>query len=416
MYYFKALDAQNQVVTGSWDGSDGGERAVVAYLQGRELTPLRIQTTPFTVHVNSTPVVRSQNRASTYRFRRGSVTTRDLISFAEDVGVLLGAGVALSRALVILIELHTSRRAFARELRLVHDDMREGSTFWEALERRGGVFPPIFVNMVRAGESGGALPTILERLAGYLQEMQELKDYLKATMIYPVILSFTSLASMILMLTLVVPKFAGVFQDMGMELPATTEAMFLLGIFLKESWWMVALSVVILGVAVWFALRVKRWRLIWDRLLLRLPVFGVFVRKIEVARFCRTLGTLLESGVSILPSMQIVRGVVFNTVLDQAVGLASQDLKHGDVLSRALEKTGQFPLLCLNMIGVGEETGRLGPMLDKVGQLYEKELRKGIRTFSSLFEPLVLLVMGLLIGGMVISMLMAIFSINDMQL
>ena len=416
MYYFKALDAQNQVVTGSWDDSHGGERAVVAYLQGRGLTPLRIQPTPFTARVDTSPMVRPQSRLSAFRLRGRAVTSRDLISFAEDVGVLLSAGVALSRALVILIELHATRRAFARELRQVHDDMREGATFWEALERRGGVFPPIFVNMVRAGESGGALPIILERLAGYLREMQELKDYLKAAMIYPLILSLTSLVSMFLMLTLVVPKFAGVFQDMGMELPATTEAMFILGTFLKQNWWMVLLSAVILGVAFWSALRVKRWRLAWDRVLLKLPVFGVFVRKIEVARFCRTLGTLLDSGVSILPSMQIVRGVVFNAVLNQAVKLASEDLKHGDVLSRALEKTGQFPLLCLNMIGVGEETGRLGQMLDKVGQLYEKELKKGIKTFSSLFEPLVLLVMGLLIGGMVISMLMAIFSINDMQL
>lgn len=416
MLYYKALDAQNQVVTGSWEGPGDSERAAVAYLQGRGLTPLRIQAAPFTTTGEKPSAARPQGRPAVLQFRRGSITTRDLISFAEDVGVLLSAGVALSRALVILIELHATRRAFARELRQVHDDMREGSTFWEALERRGSVFPPIFVNMVRAGESAGALPAILERLASYLQEMQELKDYLRAAMIYPIILSLTSLVSMILMLTLVVPKFAEVFQDMGMALPAATQAMFTLGVFLKESWWIVALAVFVISVAVWAALRVERWRFAWDSLILNLPVFGTFVRKIEVARFCRTLGTLLDSGVSILHAMLIVRGVVFNSVLNRAVGLASEDLRHGDVLSRALEKTGQFPLLCLNMIGVGEETGRLGQMLDKVGQLYDKELKKGIKTFSALFEPMVLLVMGLLIGGMVISMLMAIFSINDMQM
>jgi general secretion pathway protein F len=155
---------------------------------------------------------------------------------------------------------------------------------------------------------------------------------------------------------------------------------------------------------------------VWDRLILRVPGIGVFKRKIEIARFCRTLGTLLDSGVPILQSMQIVRGVVMNSVLRQAIDQAHDDLKQGMVLSAALEKTGLFPALAVNMVGVGEETGRLGGMLDKVGQLYDKELKKGIRVFSSFFEPMVLLVMGTLIGGMVISMLMAIFSVNDMQM
>lgn len=415
MLHYKAVDAQGRVVTGTWEGSGDDEGAVVAHLQGRGLVPLRIQKTPFAA-VPASPAGTARKLSWPPRARAARATTRELVSLAEDVALLLNSGVPLSRALIILTELHGSRKTFADVLRRVHDEMREGSTFWEALDRQDGFFPAIFVNMARAGESSGTLPVILERLAGYLEEIQELKDYLRAAMIYPAILTVTSLVSMVLMLTLVVPKFADVFQDMGLDLPVMTQAMFSLGTFLREGWWTLALGAAMLAGGVWSVLRVERWRLGWDRVVLRIPAIGMFVRKIEVARFCRTLGTLLDSGVSILQAMHIVRGVVFNSVLHQAVARTGDDLKRGEVLSRALRKSGLFPELALNMIGVGEETGRLGHMLDKVGQLYDKELKKGIKTFSSFFEPMVLLVMGVLIGGMVISMLMAIFSINDMQM
>lgn len=415
VFHYKAVDAQSRVVIGSLEGADGDERAVVSHLQGRGLVPLLIQPTPF-ADAPAAPRRAAVRRAWRLGVRRARADTRELVSLAQDVALLLGSGVPLSRALVILAELHAARKAFAGVLRTVHEDMREGSTFWEALERRGGFFPPIFVNMVRAGESSGALPVILERLSGYLEEIQELKDYLRSAMIYPVILTVTSVVSMVLMLTLVVPKFAEVFQDMGMALPAVTQAMFTLGLVLRDGWWALALAVGGLIASVVTLLRVERWRRGWDGAVLRIPAIGMFVRKIEVARFCRTLGTLLDSGVPILQAMHIVQGVVFNAVIHAAVARAGDDLKRGVVLSSALRATGLFPELALNMIGVGEETGRLGHMLDKVGQLYDKELKKGIKTFSSFFEPMVLLVMGVLIGGMVVSMLMAIFSINDVQL
>ena len=415
VFHYKAIDAQSRIVTGSWDGPDADERAVVAYLQGRGLVPLRIQLAPF-ADAPAAPRPTAARRSWRQVGRGARAETRELVSLAEDVALLLGSGVPLSRALVILTELHASRKTFAGVLRKVNDDMREGSTFWEALERRDGFFPPIFVNMVRAGESSGALPIILERLSGYLEEIQELKDYLRSAMIYPVILTVTSLVSMVLMLTLVVPKFAEVFQDMGMALPAMTQAMFTLGLLLRDGWWALVLGTAGIIAAVLAVLRVERWRRGLDGAVLRIPAMGMFVRKIEVARFCRTLGTLLDSGVPILQAMNIVQGVVFNGVIHAAVAQAGDDLKRGVVLSGALRKTGLFPELALNMIGVGEETGRLGHMLDKVGQLYDKELKKGIKTFSSFFEPMVLLVMGVLIGGMVISMLMAIFSINDVQM
>lgn len=415
MLHYKAVNSTGDVVFGSFPG-DGGERALVAFLQNKGLVPLSVSESPIRA-VEQGPRTKAKRRQTLLHLdlsRR--IDARSLISFASDMAVLLDAGISLPRALVILQDLNQGKRRFAQVLSRIHNDLREGSMFWEALDKQQPHIPPIFVSMVRAGETGGALPVILTRLAAYLEEMQELRDYVRGAMIYPAILTVTSLVSLVMMLTLVVPKFAEVFQDMGMELPGMTLAMFRAGEAFQSHWWIMLLGLLGVVGSVWVALKTPRGKLQWDKLVLRIPAIGSFKRKIEVARFCRTLGTLLDSGVPILQSMQIVRGVVMNSILNQAIGRAHDDLKRGEVLSASLEKSGLFPSLTINMIGVGEETGQLGGMLDKVGQLYDKELKKGIKTFSSFFEPVVLLVMGTLIGGMVISMLMAIFSINDMQM
>jgi general secretion pathway protein F len=417
--YYRAVNAQGETVTGSHPASAGGEREVIVYLQSQGLTPLRVQAAPFSAERK--PVARRRTASARKPGKWditlfSSLSPRDLITFAQDVAVLLESGISLARGLSILQDLNVHRRSLHALLVRVHEDLREGSSFWEALDRQQPKVPPVFVSMVRAGETGGALPLILNRLADYLEDMQELKEFLRGAMIYPAILTLTSLMSMVVMLIVVVPKFAQVFTDMGMELPTMTQWMFAAGEFMQERWWVLLLTLGGGVAALALVLRTQQGRQVWDRLILRVPGIGVFKRKIEIARFCRTLGTLLDSGVPILQSMQIVRGVVMNSVLRQAIDQAHDDLKQGMVLSAALEKTGLFPALAVNMVGVGEETGRLGVMLDKVGQLYDKELKKGIRVFSSFFEPMVLLVMGTLIGGMVISMLMAIFSVNDMQM
>lgn len=420
MLYYRAVNAQGETVTGSHPASASGEREVILYLQAQGLTPLRVQATPFTTERK--PATRRQAAAPARASRKWDITLfsslspRDLITFAQDVAVLLESGISLARGLHILQDLNVHRRSLHALLVRVHEDLREGSSFWEALDRQRPKVPPVFVSMVRAGETGGALPLILTRLADYLEDMQELKEFLRGAMIYPAILTVTSLISLVVMLTVVVPKFAQVFTDMGMALPTMTQLMFAAGELMQQRWWVLLLALGGGCAALALALRTQQGRQVWDRLVLRIPGIGTFKRKIEIARFCRTLGTLLDSGVPILHSMQIVRGVVMNSVLSQAIGQAHDDLKQGMVLSAALEKSGLFPPLAVNMVGVGEETGRLGVMLDKVGQLYDKELKKGIKVFSSFFEPMVLLVMGTLIGGMVISMLLAIFSINDMQM
>ncbi|NCC26272.1 MAG: type II secretion system F family protein, partial [Deltaproteobacteria bacterium] len=201
----------------------------------------------------------------------------------------------------------------------------------------------------------------------------------------------------------------------GMAMPLATQIMMAMGEFLQAWWW------VLLGgmVAVWLGIRMyvktERGQKVWDSLKLRLPLVGMILKKIEIARFSRTLGTLLGSGVSILMSMRIVRGVVINTVLGAKLDVVYQDLKQGRMLSRSIEKTGVFPALSVHMVGVGEETGRLEIMLNKVADIYDKELRATIKTLTSMLEPIIILAMGLVIGAMIVSMLLAIFSVNDIN-
>jgi len=340
---------------------------------------------------------------------------KDLVLFAENLAILLKAGIPLSRSLSVLTDL-TEKRRLREVVQDVSNRIREGSTLWQALQHHAAVFPPVFVNMVRAGESAGVLETVLSRLAEYLAGIQELKEYLISSMIYPAILGVTAGASILLMLTLVVPKFAEIFSDIGVELPFATQVMLGAGNFLQSYWLVLTVIIVLVVLGLRMVVRQPAGRLAWDRMKLGMPLVGPLVRKIEIARFSRTLGTLLGSGLSILGAMNIVKGVILNQVLRQALERAYDDLKQGTMLSSALERRQVVPPLAVHMLGVGEETGALDTMLTKIGEMYDKELKRTIKSITALFEPLVILLMGLVIGAMVVSMLLAIFSINEVAM
>jgi len=344
---------------------------------------------------------------------RRRVRTKDLIMFSEHLSTMLKAGITLNKALTIQADL-TENKTFSRVIRDVHNQIREGSTLNQALEKHPSVFPAVYVNMVRAGESGGVLDLVLKRVADFLSEIQELKDYLVSSMIYPAILGLTAFASILIMLTVVVPRFAEIFSDMGVEMPMATRTMLACGNFLQSNWWFLAL---LAGGSILFFRYVvstpwgRDW---WDRFKLGLPMIGPILLKVEIARFSKTLGTLLGSGVSILSAMNIVRGVVSNTALRLSLGRVYEDLKQGSMLSSSLEKHRVFPSLAVNMLGVGEESGNMPEMLEKVGDMYDKDLKGAIKSFTSLLEPLVILIMGLVIGAMVVSMLLAVFTLNEL--
>lgn len=427
-FSYKAANAGGEISSGRLRAAD--QRQAVVMLQRQGLVPLQITAlgdgaanAGAAAHVDNrgrrmvsrSPsrkwTVSLQNWTENLPWRRPGV--KELAGFAEDLGLLLKAGVPLNRALVILVEL-VEKPVFARVMANLREQVKEGSTFWGALQGHPQIFPPVFVGMVRAGESGGILDAVLDRLALYLNSIRELKEFLFGAMIYPLILTLTTGASIILLLTFVLPKFASIFADMGVALPTATRIMLAGGNFMQNWWWALLLWVWVLFYSGRRFYRSPRGRLLVDRLVLRLPGAGKIFVKMDLARFFRTLGAMLASGVPILEALQVVSGVISNRILQEKVARLREELKQGAVISQVLAADPLFPSLTVHMIGVGEETGHLDGMLDKLAEMYDRELKVTIKALTSLFEPLVILFMGLVIGAIVVSMLMAIFSVNEL--
>lgn len=433
-FEYKAVTAEGRIVSGVIQSAV--EREAVLRLHKKNLTPIRLirqggEGRSFGVNAETQGLAQGQTvlgKPVTAPVQSSFTQTwlsdfapwdkpgrKDLISFAQDLAVLLESGISLNRSLSIVAEL-TEKKSFQKVVQELQKQIREGNAFWEALSKQAKIFPPVFVNMVQAGESGGVLDRVLNKVADYLGRSQELKEYLISALIYPFILSLTAAGSIAILLIFVIPKFAVIFSDMGVALPLATSLMLGMGNFLHAYWWLILVS----GALVFFGartyLRTPSGQKRWDRVKLRLPIFGKLWKKTEIARFSRTLGTLLESGVPILTAMNIVQSVVLNTYLRQGLITVYTELKQGNILSRALGRNQFFPSLAVQMIAVGEETGKTGTMLDKISDIYEKEIKEAIKRFTTLFEPLVILVMGGVIGGMVISILMAIFSVNSLAM
>lgn len=425
-FAYKAVTPDGKVQEGRQSGESEAE--VAANLQGQGLVPLQIVPAGqgLSLHKKKEPFWGPSGRktpgrseslwkrlAHTSIHLKSTARTKDLILFAEHLSIMLHAGITLNKSLALLGEL-TENKAFCRVVVDIHNHIREGSSLWQALQQYPKVFPVVFVHMVRAGEAGGVLDGVLSKLAGYLTSVQELKEYLLSAMIYPCILGLTALGSVVVMLAVVIPKFAEIFSGMGVELPLLTQAMLGAGTFLQAKGWMLLVLAALVLLGIRSVLSTPGGRLWWDTVKLRLPLVGQIILKVEIARFSRTLGTLLNSGVTILSAMHIVKGVVMNSALRQSLDQVATDLKQGRMLSVSLEKRRVFPSLAVSMLGVGEESGDLSGMLDKIGEMYDKDLKSAIKAFTAVFEPAVILCMGLVVGAMVVSMLLAIFSINEL--
>ncbi len=335
----------------------------------------------------------------------------DLLVFTTELSALLAAGLPLDRSLNILSEISESKEMKSIILSILKS-IREGSSFSDALLKHPRVFPKIYVNMVRAGEAGGVLDVVLEKLNEFLESSKELKDHIISAMIYPTILILAGGASIIFLLTFVLPKFSAIFSEMGGSLPLPTKIVLTFSGFLRSFWW------VLLGAAAagWVlfknSVRTPAGRYKWDSF--KLKLLRDVITKVETARFTRTLGTLLKSGVPLLQALNNSKDVISNSVISSAIDKVSRGAKEGKGIAHPLTEAKVFPALALSMIKVGEETGQLDAMLIKVATTYERSLRVAIRRFVSILEPAMILTMGLVIGFIVVSMLMAIFSITQL--
>ena len=405
LFSYKAADASGKVIRGVLEAP--GKKEAVEKIHGMGYIPIRIDL--------SKGAGKKLDWKFLDRFTSifNTVSAGDVMLFTQDLSVLLNAGLPVDRALAILIEV-TGKDRFKEIIGEILKAVQGGAYLSDALSRYPKVFSTFYVNMIRAGETGGVLGPVLERLGLFLEGAQDLRDFVRSAMVYPMFLVAVGGLSIIVLMTYVVPKFSVIFADMGDAIPFTTRLLLGFSNFLRSWWWALFLVIVLLYVLLVRYLRTPKGRQFFDQLKLRLPVSGDLVRKIEVARFSRTLGTLTRSGVPILQALTLVRDIIGNQVISRALGKVNNRVKEGDRLSKALNDLNLFPSLAVQMITVGEETGRLDAMLLRVAENYEKVVRTTVRRFISFLEPAMILFMGVIVGVIVISMLMAIFSMNEL--
>jgi general secretion pathway protein F len=402
VFTYRAADRRGQTVDGVMEAADA--RAVVERLHREAFYPIRVE--PHT----------ERGRFDAIAPRRRRVRPRELLAFTQQLATLFEAGLPLDRALSILEELAITPRLKTIVTDLLHG-VRGGASLSDALMRHHPrPFSRLYVNMVRAGEKGGVLEVTLRRLAEFLEARAAFRDAVVSALAYPLVITLVGASAIVFLLTFVIPRFATIFADLGQAIPLPTQILLSVSSTARAYWWVVPPAVLAI-VVIW-----RMWtstpegRLTWDQWILRLPIIGPLATKIETARFTRTLGTMLKSGVPVLGAMAVVGDMMSNTAIAGAVGRIAQDVKRGGTIAVSMREHAPFPALAVHMVRVGEETGRLEEMLLKVAETFEGDVRTELRRVIGLLEPIIILGMGVLVAFIVVAMLLAIFSINEIPL
>ncbi|MER2603741.1 MAG: type II secretion system F family protein [Candidatus Competibacter phosphatis] len=378
--------------------------AAVERLRDQGLLPLSVNAAKSSLlHSGLSQPWFSQRRALSHKY---------VTLLTQQLANLLHAGMPLDRALTILISVSENEQSQTL-LERIQEKVRGGSSLADALEAQNA-FSRFYLNMIRAGEAGGALEVVLKRLTEFLERSQALRETVTSALIYPVILLSVSALSVIILLTFVVPQFQQLFADAGKALPLATQIVIAVGDGFRHYWWVGALLLVLLVAALRQQLRQPVSRARWDRWFLNLLLFGDFIAKVETARLSRTLGTLLGNGVSLLNALTIVRETMTNQVLATALGEVAEHVKTGRGLAEPLLEAGDFPKLAVQMIRVGEETGQLQEMLLQVADTYDGEVQTAVKRLLTLLEPTLILGLGVIIAGIIMSILVAILSLNEL--
>ena len=348
---------------------------------------------------------------------RARVSTKVLTQFTTQLSTLQDAGLPIVRSLKIL-EGQLEKGPFKNVLSEVTDEVESGSPLSESLSRHETVFDGLYTNMVRAGEAGGVLDVILSRLAGFLEKAERLRKRIKGAMIYPLVIGFVTLAILLLIMLFVVPKFETVFKQMNIgELPALTQGLQKFSKFLTDYWYMILLGFIVVGAAWRFFISTGPGRRFWDRLKMRLPIVGPLVRKVVVARFSRTFGTLIASGVPILEALEICKHTAGNVIMRNALEKVGDSISEGGTIAEPLGESGIFDDIVVNMIDVGEETGELDKMLIRVADNYDEEVDIAVGSLVSIIEPILIVFMGgavfLIVLGLFLPLLRIIESLES---
>ncbi len=397
-YSYSACDPLGNVQNGQL--SADSEQEVLAILQAKNLVPLQIDP------------AEAEDGGSL--FARSGISSDDVVDFTNGLCTLVEAKVPLDRALSLLENL-TEKQSVKEMINNLRREVKDGKTLADALKTYPQVFSKMYINMVHAGEEGGILEQLLPRLQQFLQSANEAKRTIISSMIYPMILAVVGILSVILLLIFVVPQFASMFTDMGTAIPDSAAFLLHLSHWLKNYGW----SLLFIPPALWYSWRQldnsPESRLQRDTFLLKLPLLGTLLLQAESSRFCRTLGALLHAGIPLLRALNIVRGVMDNQLLNNNLKKVEESVRSGIGLGQALHNAGGFPLLLSQLVIVGEESGRTNSILEKLAESFDVHVKQQTTRLVSLLEPMLILFLGIMVGSIVIIMLSAIFSINDVQ-
>lgn len=396
-YFFKAVASDGKLRTGTVHADT--EKWVAQELRRQGLTPVYVGV----------------DQKKSFEFKLPAFTRgrrRDVLFFTQELSTLLNAGIPLDRALSITGELTEHPR-----FRLIVVDVlrvvKGGKSLAESLATHPEYFSDLFVNMVRAGEASGSLASVFERLSEFERTRDDLHGYIVSAMAYPCLLALVGVASIAVLMNFVVPRFASVFETSRIAMPLPTKMLLDTSRLMQKYGWLGLTAIVVFVVAMQVYIRTTPGRLRWDKFKLWVPLLGDALRKAETARFARAMGTLVANTVPLVQAIGISRAILNNKRIANSLESVSQGVKRGEGIAGPLKRTGQFPLLAGHLLSVGEETGRLDSMFNRMADIYEADTKAAIKRFTSLFEPIVILVMGLIVGVLILSMLLAITSIND---
>lgn len=414
MFQYKAVSSAGEMKEGILEGAT--QAGVIAHLQSTGLIPIRASEVS---EAGANGSVSSASRQTAPKaltiFSRARVSQDDLGILTRELATLLKAGLPLDRSMEILISL-AEKPAVGALLVAIRNDVRGGASLSKALEPHRDIFTRFYVNMVKAGEVGGALGNVLIRLADHMERSKDLRDNVVSALVYPAILFLVAVASVLILVIFVVPQFKQIFDQSGKAIPLATEVVLAAGIFTRTYWPAMFAAVVML---IWMLMRslanpVSRAR--WDVKFLRWPIMGKLVTKVEMARFARSLATLLQNGVPLLAGLSILKETMGNVVFRDAVEIVARDLKEGRGMAKPMNEANVFPKLAVQMIAVGEETGKLDEMLFQVADVYDREVAAAVKRALALIEPIMIIGLAFIIGGIIISLLVAMFGLMDLPL
>lgn len=409
-FVWRAAQASGEVVDGRLDAPSLAQ--ALRQLRERGLTPLSVDDAAGmpTVAAASAAAL-GQPKAA--RVQKGPVKAADVLALTSELAIMLKAGLALDNALRVLLDM-TQKPSVSAMLQSILSDVKGGAPLSRALTAHRALFGDFYINMVRSGEASGQMASVMARLVEHMERLRALRDSVVSATIYPAILLGVAVLSLVVMLGFVVPQFEQLFKDMGDALPVPTRIVMDLGNVFKTYGWAIALGA---AVVVWLAgrwLKTPSGSQWWQTRVLRLPVLGVLLRKYQLTLFSRSLGTLLGNGVPLLTALRIATETVGNQTLRQPLTQVVPRVKEGVKVADAMRATGIFEPLALNLMRVGEETGRIGPMMLELAHILNREVETGIKRALTLLEPLLILVLGVLIAAIIVSILLGILSVNDL--